>query len=539
MRHVKTDPKLEALEKRVLFHARNMGRTLPEMRFFILDPMEFTSLLEKGVYPRSPVNMWEGKRIKNKKHRIESGAETSLYYEVVQTGNPSYAYLNETNSAMMQASVMAHVVGHCEFSELNVLHDSDFDRTEYILHLTRKLEHARVQMGKKSYINYWNAIESGVPLMAPNSMHNCARTIETEQSLSSKKDQKKPQVEGKKPLQPYSYTVNQMLQPVSHREVILSQARKKQTHETLSRRGYKIKAPCQDVFGFLYNFAPTSQSEKRILEYHYKVHEHQDFVIRTQIMNEGWAMYWEKKIMTELFKERAVNGIIEYAKSFSGVCYPRPFFMRNPYHLGFHLWNHIEEQFKKGRISLDFLEENDRETKNSWNKPPERDAMAYMEQLIRSMTDYEFIRRFLTHELVDRFHLNRIPTSMFGQMGIENNYIIRTDEQYVWVLPELVKQQMLQFFTHYHRPRIYVIDSDFKDGGLLLFHRNDSKKLRKEWLKPTLKNINTIWKGGVYLYSRGNLYTYTGERYSESQIGTYRFDLIEERLADGRKPISM
>ena len=67
---------------------------------------------QKNVYPTSPVNIWEGKRMINKKHRIETGQESSLYYEVVQTGSPSYAYLNNTNSAMMQASVMPHVVGH-------------------------------------------------------------------------------------------------------------------------------------------------------------------------------------------------------------------------------------------------------------------------------------------------------------------------------------------------------------------------------------------------------------------------------------------
>ena len=538
MRPVRTDPKLYSLEQRVLELARGMGRTLPEMRFFILDPLEFASLLEKNVFPSSPVNIWEGKRIKNKKHRIETGAETSIYYEVVQTGNPSYAYLNETNSAMMQASVMAHVVGHCEFSELNVLSDSDLDRTEYILYLTHKLEKARVQMGKRSYLNYWNATESAVPLIAPNSMYNCERTVDTAIELIGKHEKKQEIQQEPKFAQPYSYTMDQLLRPVSHREVILSQSRKKHTQETLSRRGFKLKAPCQDVFGFLYNFAPTSFSEKRILEYHYKVHEHQDFVMRTQIMNEGWAMYWEKKIMTEIFKERAVPGIIEYAKSFSGVCYPRPYFMRNPYHLGFNLWTHIEESFKKGLITLDYVEEKDRQTRNDWNRPPERDAMNFMEGLLRTVSDYEFLRRFLTPDLIDRFHLNRIPHGMARQINIPKEAMIRSDERYIWIDPEPVKKEMLEFFTHFHRPRIYVIDSDFNDGGLLLFHRNDGRTLKKEWIKPTLKNLNTLWKGGTYLYSREKLYSYAGERFTEAKAESSSFQLVEERMMEGKKPIS-
>jgi len=328
-----------------------------------------------------------------------------------------------------------------------------------------------------------------------------------------------------------------MLRSVSHREVILSQSRKKQSQETLSRRGYKLMAPCQDVLGFLYNFAPTSQSEKRVLEYHYKVHEHQDFVVRTQIMNEGWAMYWEKKIMTEIFKERRVPGIIEYAKSFSGVCYPRPYFMRNPYHLGFHLWTHIEEEFKKGRISLDFMEETDRETRNQWNRPTNREAMAFMESLVRSITDYEFIRRFLTPELIEQFHLNRIPHGMARQMGLSKDDIVRQDERYVWIDPRPIKQEMLQFFTHFYRPRIYVIDSDYNDGGLLLYHRDDGRNLRKDWIRPTLKNMNTLWKGGVYLYSQDKLHAYSGERYSETRAEKVSFAQIEERIQQGTKPL--
>jgi stage V sporulation protein R len=138
MRNVREIDELQFLSERVLAHASDMGRTLPEMRFFVLNANEFASLLEKKVYPVSPVNIWEGKNMVSRRHRIEQGQESSIYYEVVQTGDPSYVYLNHTNNAMMQASVMAHVVGHCEFSELNVMQDSNPDRTEYVMHLVKK-----------------------------------------------------------------------------------------------------------------------------------------------------------------------------------------------------------------------------------------------------------------------------------------------------------------------------------------------------------------------------------------------------------------
>lgn len=537
MKSVSTDPVLHELESRVKWHAADMNRTLPEIRFFILDRIEFASLLEKRVYPTSPINIWEGKRMVTKKFRMESGQESSLYYEVVQTGNPSYAYLNNTNSPMMQASVMAHVVGHCEFSELNVLQDSNPDRTEYIMHLVRKVNMGQQRMGEKNYLEFWNAAESVVPMIAPHSQYNLSRSIEDE----SFRFQEPESVDQVKPtpslLKPFSHTMDQLLQQDTLEEVWEKEQQKKDQQEQLNRRGYRLNRPCQDVLGFLRRYAPTSRSEKTILDYMYVSHATHDFVIRTQIMNEGWAMYWEKKIMLRLFAEKAVKGIIDYARVFSGVCTPRPFFMRNPYHVGYHLWNHIEELYGDGKIDLEYMEETDQVKRDNWKKPGRVEPMAAMEHLVRTITDYEFIRRFLTLELIDAYSLNKIPKMYVNMLGLSKESIVREEKQFVWIYPEIVKQEMLTFFTHFHRPRIYLIDTDFIDGGLLLFHRNDNRNLRKDWIRPTLKNINYIWKGAASLITGGVLYTFVNNRLSEKTLPELTFEQILEKMEQSEKPL--
>ncbi len=464
MKLVKTDPILHELESRVIWHAKNMGRTLPEIRFFILDRIEFASLLEKHVYPTSPINMWEGKRMVTKKFNIESGQESSLYYEVVQTGNPSYAYLNNTNSPMTQASVMAHVVGHCEFSELNVLQDSNPDRTEYVMHLVKKVNMGQQQMGEKNYLEFWNAAESVIPLIAPHSQFNLDRSVEDESFRYHETEKEDLVTPTQKMMKPFSHTMDVLLQHDSLEVVWKKEQTKKDQQEQISRRGFRLRQPCQDILGFLRRYAPTSQAEKAILDYMYVSHATHDFVRRSQIMNEGWAMYWEKKIMLNLFAENAVKGIIDYAKVFSGVCSPRPFFMRNPYHLGYHLWNHIEELYRDGKVDLDFIEETDQQKRELWKKPGTTEPLAAMEHLVRTITDYEFLRRFLTDELVETFHLNRIPKFYVNRMGLNKDAIIRDDDHYVWIAPQPVKEEMLTFFTHFQRPRIYLIDTDFIDG---------------------------------------------------------------------------
>lgn len=537
MKSVSTDPVLFELESRVKWHAADMGRTLPDIRFFILDRIEFASLLEKHVYPTSPINIWEGKRMVTKKFRIETGQESSLYYEVVQTGNPSYAYLNNTNSPMMQASVMAHVVGHCEFSELNVLQDSNRDRTEYVMHLVRKVNMGQQQMGEKNYLQFWNAAESVVPLIAPHSQYNLARTVEDE----SFRFQEPETVAESKPasnlMKPFSHTMDQLLQHDTLEEVWEKEQQKKDQQEQINRRGYRLNRPCQDILGFLRRYAPTSRSEKAILDYMYVSHSTHDFVVRTQIMNEGWAMYWEKKIMLKLFAEKAVKGIIDYAKVFSGVCSPRPFFMRNPYHVGYHLWNHIEELYRDGKIDLDYVEETDQIARENWKKPSQREPLKAMEHLLKTITDYEFLRRFLTDELVEAFFLNRVPKMYANMLNLNKENIIREDNHFIWIEPELVKQEMLAFFTHFHRPRIYLVDTDFIDGGLLLYHRNDGRKLRKDWIRPTLKNVNYLWKGAVSLVTGDVLYSYSNNRLSEKSMAETNFDQVLERMEKSEKPI--
>ncbi|MBN1699782.1 MAG: SpoVR family protein [Spirochaetales bacterium] len=540
MQNISQNSELNELYHIVMGLAKKLGRKLPEIRFFILDGLEFVSLLEKRVYPTSPLNIWEGKRMVTRKYRIKTGMESTLYYEVVQTGNPSYAYLNNSNSPMIQASVMAHVCGHCEFSEVNVLKDSNPDRTEYVMYLTRKVDLARSQMGEHQYLNYWNACESVLPLIAPHSQHNLDNSVDTETAMSKNIEQKDMEKEKEKTgFMPVSTTLSRLIQNTIKTDIFKEDAHKKKRKETLSRVGYTLKAPCQDILGFLRGFAPASKAERSILDYLYIVHIPHDFVLRTQIMNEGWAMYWEKKIMLELFKEKAVKGIIDYARIFSGVCFPRPYFMRNPYHLGYNLWNHIEGLYRDGKVCLEYTEEKDLEKKKNWKKVTDVDPVGEMEHLVATITDYEFLRRFLTPELIHSLHLNRLEKRYAEYLRLSDKDIYESDDTWVWLNPEPVREEMLRFYTHFGRPRIYIIDTDFQDGGLLLYHRDDKRELRKDWIKPTLRNLNIVWKNSIYLISRNTLYSYAADRYKETIITPLSFEEVSEKMYKGAKPFKL
>ena len=78
----------------------------------------------------------------------------------------------------------------------------------------------------------------------------------------------------------------------------------------------------------------------------------------------------------------------------------------------------------------------------------------------------------LTEEMIDEFHLNRLDKRMAKQVGVTADDVLREDRRHVWLRTDDIKEQMLSFFSHFYRPRIYLVDSNFMDGGLLLVHRN-------------------------------------------------------------------
>jgi len=534
-------PQLEYLRKRVMHYAAEFGMTLPEIRFFLLNSEEFMSVLEKGVFPCSPQNIWEGKEIITRRHRIQIGLDPGTYYEVVQCGNPSYAYLNDGNNVVNQASVMAHVCGHAEFSKINILNDVEENRTERVMWLTKQVGLAQNFLGSIEYRRFWNAAASVTQFTHPKSQYNLQNSIEHDNIIPEDLH-----AENSAPLMSYfSSSINELYGDDNEDTIknrISDEKKRRQQRIEMSRSGYRIKAPCEDVFGFLVEHAPANEAERDILKYLYAVNKNGEFVRRTQIMNEGWCMYWEAKIMRKLFGEGSVTGVIDYCSTLSKVCSPRPYFARNPYHLGYVMWQQIEEDFQKGKISLAYVNEKDVDTKKQWNRPPERNPIEFMRNLVRTITDYEFIRRYLTEELIHKFHLNRVPMYQAEQMYLPPDRIMKHNDDWVWLNPEGIKDEMLSRFTHFGQPRIYVVDNDYNgEGGLLLYHRNDDIGiLRPDWVDPTMRHIAKLWKAPVYLITYddnddGELVSLVKQKFTREEYEEYpSFEVVRDIIRTGR-----
>jgi stage V sporulation protein R len=549
MINVKKIPNLAKLEDACLRWGDKFGLMLPEIRFFVVSQEEFRSLIEKGVFPSSPANIWEGKNVISSRLRSQKGLDRSIYYEVVQTGDPSYAYLNDGNSDTTNASVMAHVLGHCDFSIRNVVKSCEKDRTEKVIFLTNKVRQAENRMGKKSYIQYWNSAASLLPLIRPESQFNLENTVEVVSVISETVTKVEP-AKSEDSFLYHSDALYSIFGEGRSEETIKEMKVKMERRNEMDRKGYRLKAPCEDIMGFIQNYAPASKYERCILQYLYETNRHGETIRKTQIMDEGWAMTWQKNIMLELFREGLVTDMVSECKTFAGVCYPRPFYSRNPYHLGYHMWQDIMELYSKGKISAEYVNEKSREAKDNWNKPPGGDPYDYIKHLCSTISDYEFLRRFLTDQQIVDYKLNKVHMSQ--QRAVRDLKINRIEQPWIYLEPEGIKEKMLNVFKHWHRPRVYIIDDDYKgEGALLLYHRDDGiDNLRESYIKPTMKNLARIWKRSVLLMTPdvdggetvengkgGHLYRMSNGEIEKSTIDSYPdFDEVKKKMLNGTKP---
>ncbi len=68
-------------------------------------------------------------------------------------------------------------------------------------------------------------------------------------------------------------------------------------------------------------------------------------------------------------------------------------------------------------------------------------------------------------------------------------------------------------------------------------HRDDGRRLRADWIRPTLNNINRIWKAPVYLLSKDKLYGASAGGYKESSVTEVPFEEMVERIRLQSRPL--
>tara|TARA_B100002019_G_scaffold290246_2_gene307496 strand:+ start:6674 stop:7957 length:1284 start_codon:yes stop_codon:yes gene_type:complete len=343
---------------------------------------------------------------------------TGLPYELIINSDPCISYLMRENPLYLQILIMAHCVGHSDFFKKNRMFG--FTRADTVV--------PRMRNAKKRIQKYvedpWIGIEK------------VEKVIDACQALS--------------------------YQVPRHPKDVVSLKEEYEADKIVNKKAELEKPPYKeyDILGFVLDFATDLPEWKRDIisivrdEAYYFMPQ-----IRTKVMNEGWACFWHYKIVHELNLPQKYH--IPFLKSHNQVV--RPHVGRiNPYHLGFHLFNKIEERHGLKECFIA------REVHN----------------------DESFIRQYLTQEDCEELNL-----FSYSKNDINDLVVDEVSDYDGW---KTVKNNLINQIGSNSIPVIYV-ESIEKDNTLILHHEHDGRDLQIQYAEHVLEHCKHLWQSDVRL----------------------------------------
>jgi len=486
-------PEMRVIHEEVKELARQYGLDTYDTVFEVVDYDELNMIASYGGFPTRYPHWRFGMEYEQLSKSYAWGL--SKIYELVINNDPCYAYLMRSNTMTDQKLVMAHVYGHCDFFKNNYW----FSKTN------RKMMDVMANHGARirGYMDQYGVervetfVDSVLSLDNLIDIHSPFIKRESEPSEAPPMVQEVSKIGAKDYMDRY----------INPPEFLEEQRQKLQDER---KQHFRFpQEPTRDVLKFLLENAPLESWEQTIVamlreEAYYFAPQGM-----TKIMNEGWAVYWHSKLMTQHLVQP--EEIIIYCDHHSGTLATSPGQV-NPYKLGVELFRDIEERWDRGKFGLEFQRIEDEDVRREWNQNLGLGREKIFE--VRKIhNDVTFIDNYLEADFAESQKLY-----VYGFNERTRQYEIMDRD---WTK---VKAQLLWSLTNFGQPSIYVADGDL--GGrneLYLYHDWTGVDLQFEMASETLKNVYNIWRRPVHLETREEgkprLMTYDGKEYTFREIG--------------------
>jgi stage V sporulation protein R len=378
---------------------------------------------------------------------IQSRMGHSRLFEVVFPGNPGHAYLAKGNSLAESVLVMAHVLGHADFSRNNLL----FRRSQ------EQVGERIVEQAAAHAHQIAQAIEEN-GLSRVEQVLDAALALEQHIDVDLKlRRARYPEYAAPKPL-PIDDTFRKRYSSLVDDAAA--------TDPLAAHRRAPVPPHAErDLLWLIANYAPDLESWER--DIFLAVREESFYfqpVYATQIMNEGWASYWHARLLREAdFLPQ--HAYVDAIKCHSDVVRPlasgeKVALSINPYHLGFSMWEKIVE----------------------------RDGLEAARRIMREDDDISFVRNHLTAELAEKLQLFRFRAESDGS--------IKVAERDVHALHEALLAPKYNFGA----PTVAATRIG-TDGSLELTHDHkvDGRGLDVERSTKVLEYVRRLWRRPVTL----------------------------------------
>jgi len=407
----------------------------------------------------------------------------SRIYEMIINNDPSFAYLLDGNDLVDQKLVMCHCMGHSDFFKNNI----NFRFTNRNM-LNRIAEHKKYQ---QKVLN-----EENVSVLEMEKFLERAFSIDGLIDYSSLEPrQLMYELHQNRIAQkvPDNFGVIDATELPSHMQGRINdpeRIHKEREIEKgrLEREALKVpKYPDYDVMAFIIEHSKVLKPWQRQILSH--VREQAYYLAPqglTKIMNEGWAVYWHRKLMAhpEIVDLRHASSFADHNAGTIAIGGGRI----NPYRVGYEIFMDIEERWNTGRHGRSWEEMEDGRAQRDYDDKSLKGFEKIFE--VRKLEkDSTFIDKYLTPEVAEKLKL-------FSWKETDGKIVIDSKKF------KAVKEALIQQLFWGGQPPIAVRDGNYDNKGELLLHHDFGYELKEDYAIETLKNFLSLWGSAVHLNTK-------------------------------------
>ena len=420
-------------------------------------------------------------------------------YELIINNNPAYAFLDETNSDVINLLVCAHVLGHSDFFKNNACFaGTNRNMVNMAAQNAQTIEEAKAKFGLETVEEWMDAAFA----------------------LDTHIDPRLGEYRKKYPEQQHVFKTTH---PLPYAD-LFGEDMKPQVTQEIKNTAFPPHAE-RDILWFLINYAQMLPDQREI----FNIIRSESYYFHpqalTKICNEGWASWVHAEMMLN-YDDLTPSEHLDFSIAHAGVISPGvPLRQKkddpehppkrtgrfNPYFVGFRIFTDIKKRWDK------YYEEGQKDA--AFQKSNEIDhfdekgnvvlsKMNGFQKLLKVRAeddDISFVRNFLTRELAEEIELFTYGYEGGAANPDEDNVIIKDRAL------DAIVRGITDKLHNYGAPLIWV-DKVEPDMSLIMRHSDNELPLEETYTKETLKYVYKAWKKPVHLITHdrfGKTITYT------------------------------
>lgn len=430
---------------------------------------EIAEIAAYGGFPVRYPHFSFGQSYESLHHQYHSGQ--GKIYEMVVNNDPTYMYLQRNNPLVDNLTVVAHALAHSDFFKNNIMFKyTNRNMMNVLANHGQKIRKYIDLYGYSTVMDFVDACLSVDDLIDPSiEWKSCS--VNKPKKIQFDELPEEEQLD-RIPVADY---MDRYVNTEKHKE---RQRRNNAQQRRYNKKTFPNKQQ-RDVLLYILKYCPMEQWKQNILS---MIRDESIYFypqIYTKVMNEGWASFWDSRIMTTM-GYAGDEGIIQYAKHHAGVLGGKHN-MGNPYKLGVTLFNDIKDRWDKGKHGREWEFCDDYAERQAWNTGDNK-GLEKMFDVREHYNDYTFINEFFTEDFCEKHEFFEYKLD-----EATNEYVISSRDY------KKIKKKLLKRHENGGRPLIFLENLKYKNGSeILLRHQFDELPLDRDYAKNTLKMLYRI-----------------------------------------------